>query len=309
MKEESVNNKKLVMFFSEYVTPRNIFFLLFNIIVLITFYAPLRDLFSLSLHEETYSHILLIPLVSGYFIYSERKVIFSNIRYSFTAGSILIIIGITLYQFGRTQGNEFNQNDYLSLMTLAAIIFWAGGFIFFFGIQSFRNMRFPFLFLIFMIPIPTLILEKIIGLLLRGSAETTYGIFNLTNTPFLREEFTFHFPTLSIEVAEQCSGIRSSIALFITSVIAGHFFLKTGWKKGVLSLAIFPITIFKNAVRIATITMLSIHVDESFLTDSFLHRSGGIFFFILALSLLVPILWLLRKSEGKNIENLSGKTK
>jgi exosortase len=283
------------------MTPRNILFIFFNVIAIVMFYAPMKELITLSFHNELYSHIVLIPLISGYFIYSARKKIFSNMDYSFTAGSILIFIGIILYLTGRSQGGNFNQNDYLSLMTFAALVFWLGGFALFYGLQSLRNARFPFLFLIFMIPIPTLILEKIILLLLKGSAETAYGIFNLTGVPIYREGFIFHLPGVSVEVAEQCSGIRSSIALFITSILAGHFFLKTGWRKGALSLAVFPITIFKNAVRIVTLTLLSVYVDESFLTDSFLHRNGGIFFFILALSLLVPILWLLRKSERNSV--------
>ena len=160
-------------------------------------------------------------------------------------------------------------------------------------------MRFPFLFLIFMIPIPLFILEPVVLFLQKWSAEVSYWIFNLMGVSPLRDGFIFHFPSLSVEVAEQCSGIRSSIALFITSVIAGHFFLKTTWKKAVLTLAIFPVTIFKNAVRIVTITMLSIYVDESFLTNSLLHKKGGILFFILALSILAPVLWLLRKSEKR----------
>ncbi|GBD97707.1 transmembrane exosortase [bacterium BMS3Abin06] len=292
MDSSAANNYRLGL-----ITLRNILFLLFNIITIVIFYVPLRDLFSLSLHEATYSHIMLIPLISGYFIYLERKIIFSVTKYSFIVGSIFMLIGITLYQFGKIQSDIFNQNDYLSIMTLASILFWFGGFVVFYGIQSFRNMRFPFLFLIFMVPIPAFILDRVIIFLQKGSAELSYRIFNITGVAPMRDGFTFHFPSLSIEVAEQCSGIRSSIALFITSVIAGHFFLKTNWRKTVLCLIVFPVAVFKNAVRIVTITMLSIYVDESFLTNSLLHKKGGILFFILALFVMAPVLWLLRKSE------------
>ena len=276
---------------------RNILFLLFNIVMIVIFYAPLRDLFSLSLHKATYSHIMLIPIVSGYFVYSERKIIFSEAKHSFIIGTVFMLIGITLYQFGKTQGDIFTQNDYLSIIALALILFWFGGFVFFYGIQSFRNMRFPFLFLLFMVPMPAFILDPVILFLQKGSAELSYRIFNITGVAPMRDGFMFHFPSLSIEVAEQCSGIRSSIALFITSVIAGHFFLKSNWSKVVLCLIVFPVAVFKNAVRIVTITMLSIYVDKSFLTNSFLHKKGGVFFFILALFVMAPVLWLLRKSE------------
>ena len=101
----------------------------------------------------------------------------------------------------------------------------------------------------------------------------------------------FIWPRLSVEVAKECSGIRSSLALFITSVIAGHMLLKTGWKKAILSLSIFPITVMKNAARIVTLSLLGAYVDERFITQSLLHRRSGLPFFVMALALFVPVLW------------------
>ena len=74
---------------------------------------------------------------------------------------------------------------------------------------------------------------------------------------------------------KQCSSIRSSLAMLITSVVAGYLTLPSGWRRVVLIPAVVPITIFKNAVRITTITLLSIYVDGKFLTDSWLHHSRG----------------------------------
>jgi len=97
-----------------------------------------------------------------------------------------------------------------------------------------------------------------------------------------------------------CKGVQRnsfSLALVITSVIAGYLFLETGWKRVILVLSIFPVMIIKNAVRITTLSLLAVYVDESWLTDSFLHHSGGIFFFLLALVILAPVLLFLKKTE------------
>ena len=102
---------------------------------------------------------------------------------------------------------------------------------------------------------------------------------------------------MSIEVAKQCSGIRSSLGLFITAVLAGHLFLKTFQKKVVLALLVFPITVLKNGFRIVTLSSLAVYVDEKFLTQSFLHHSGGFLFYIPALLLLGIVVWWLRKLE------------
>ena len=150
---------------ARHITTRNILFLFFNVVTIIMFYAPMRNLIVLSLRNEYYSHIILIPLISGYFMYLRRKAIFSDINYSYIAGIILVIIGSVLYLTGKTQGIKLDQNDYLSLMTFSNLIFWMGGFVFFFGIKAFRIGAFPLLFLIFLIPIPSLLMEKIIFLL------------------------------------------------------------------------------------------------------------------------------------------------
>jgi len=300
---------------ARHITTRNILFLFFNIGTIIIFYATMRDLIVLSLHNSYYSHIILIPLISGYFIYLRRKAIFSDIHYSYTAGIILIIIGSILYLTGKTHGIELDQNDYLSLMTFSYLIFWMGGFVLFYGIRAFRTGAFPLLFLIFLVPMPGLIMEKIIFLLQIGSAEATYGFFKLTGTLFLREGVVFHLPGISVEVAKECSGIRSSIALFIMGLILSNMFLQTGWRRIILILSIFPLAIIKNGIRIGTLSLLAIYIDESFITNSKLHSEGGIIFFLIALSLLAPILWLLRKSEkgaekiNKNQDNVDHMTK
>jgi exosortase/archaeosortase family protein len=58
--------------------------------------------------------------------------------------------------------------------------------------------------------------------------------------------------------------------------------------------------ILKNAIRIVSLTLLSVHVDPGFLTGQ-LHHEGGIVFFALALALTFPILVLLRSLEARRI--------
>ena len=281
------------------INRRNILFLLLSIGAVWMVYTPLRDLLVNAERSEYYSHILLIPLVSGFFFYTGRKEIFSNVKYSYTTGIPLILIGVLLSVLGWSNGQNLNQNDYTSFMTFSAILSWIGAFILSFGTQAFRMAIFPLLFLIFMIPIPGVLMEKIISALVAGSTAATHMLFKLSGIPLLKEGPVFHLPGMSIEIAKQCSGIRSSLGLFITAILAGHLFLKAGWKKVVLALVVFPITVFKNGIRIVTLSSLAIYVDEKFITQSFLHRSGGVLFYIPALLLLGMVLWWLRKSEQR----------
>ena len=259
-------------------------------------YGPLRELLRNEDHSEYYSHILLIPLISGYFIYVKRKTLFSNLRYSPVPGIILCVVGILSYMVATYQRAQLNLNDYSSLVTFSGIIFWIGGILLLYGLNTFRQILFPLLFLVFMIPIPSLLMNKIISLLQTASADATHLLFMLTGSPFSREGFTFHLLGMNVEVAKACSGIRSSLALFIVSIMAGYLFLRPNWKKVVLCLSVFPITIFKNAVRIVTLSLLGAYVDPR-IFEGELHKTGGVPFFIFALGLLSLILWVLRRSD------------
>ena len=143
---------------------------------------------------------------------------------------------------------------------------------------------------------PSAVTQAAIEFLQRGSTEAVNVLFYLLGVPATREGFVFHLPGLSIEVAESCSGIRSSIALMITSVIAGKLFLRRGWTRSLVAISIVPIAILKNAIRITTLSILGVYVDEKiFLGD--LHRKGGVVFFCISLVLLWAVIIPLRKLE------------
>ena len=165
-----------------------------------------------------------------------------------------------------------------------------------YGRVALQAACFQLLFLFFIIPIPNFLLEETIFLLQMGSAEVTDGLFKLTGVPVYREGLIFDLPGLTIYVAEECSGIRSSLALLITSLLAGHLFLRSRWSKVFLSSAIVPIALFKNGLRIVSVSLLTIYVDRGFIAGN-LHRRGGVLFFLLSLMILALVLRLLQRLE------------
>jgi exosortase len=240
---------------------RHIIFGLFFLIAFLMAYAPIKALYDSSSQAEYYSHIALIPLISIYLVFQKRRRIFfqqetMNGRGAHSpgngrvAGISLLLAGALLFFVGRGVGASLNQNDLTVIVVLAAVMFINGGFIVAYGLPAFKAALFPLLFLIFMIPIPNTLMDGIVYFLQVGSTEFTHLLFLATGVPFLREGFVFHLPGMSIEVAKECSGIRSSLALLITAILAGHLFLETGMKKVILAVAIVPITMFKNGIRI-----------------------------------------------------------
>jgi len=276
---------------------RNFYFLLFLGVSLIVFWIPLRMLIGFSLEHDYGSHILLVPLVSVYIMYLARREVFSRVQFGLRAGSGLFLTGTVLCWLADKHSPSLGQNDYFSLMILSIIILWISGFIFCYGTQAFKVARFPLLFLFLMVPIPDFLIEKFNLFLQAGSTATAYGLLRLMGVPVFRQGFVLLLPGINIEVATQCSGIRSSLALLITTLVVGEFVLRSVWRRSLLVVLTLPILIVKNGTRIATISLLGIYVDRGFL-HGWLHTSGGILFYLLGLVILVPIIISLRKSEG-----------
>ena len=265
---------------------------------LLIFSKPIWMLAQLSQHNELYSHFLLIPMVSLFFVWTERKALFEHPSAAPGKGMLIMAVGIVCYLAAIQCQDLLNRNDYLSLSLSGAVVWIHGSFMGAYGPSAYRQARFPLFFLLLCVPIPIFVLDPVIRFLQVGSAHAVQIAFEMIGIPYLRDGTTFQLPGIAIEVAKECSGIRSSLALFITSIIAGHMFLKTTWRKVILVLVIIPLAIFKNAVRITTLSILAVYVDQSWLTDSWLHHGGGIVFFVLALFFLLPILWALIRSEG-----------
>jgi exosortase len=262
------------------------------------FWKTLHALVLFSLDHESSSHILLIPWVSIYLLYTERSRIFRSVQTAPVAGSVIVLAASSLYLFCASHLSTGDPEQFLPSATLAIVLLWLGGFLLCYGVEAWRRASFALLFLLLMVPLPSTFLERTIYLLQQGSTEIAYLLFKAVGTPVLRQGFILAVPGVTIEVAKECSGIRSSVALFITCLLAAHLFLRTKWKMLVFVLLAFPLAIIKNGIRITTLTLLSVYVDPSFLTGN-LHHEGGFVFFLLALAILAPVLMAFQRSERK----------
>jgi len=273
-------------------------------------HGPLSQLRELSIRDEMYSHLPFIPLISVYFLWARRRVIHLNSTCSPRGGILLALVGLGLYWAQSQLVTSLQPHDRITLSVFSLVLLVQGLFLSLFGPRAAREAAFPLLFLFFVVPFPTFLQEWVVSLLQRGSAEATDLLFRLTWVPFFREGFVFQVPGISVEVAPQCGGIRSGIALVITSLVAGELFLTKGWSRILLVIASVPITVFKNGLRIVGLTLGAIYIDPRIL-DSELHRSGGIPFFGLALAMMAPVVWALYRAENsrrKSSVDLGDKT-
>jgi exosortase len=274
---------------------RHFEFLVFFVLSIAIFWTPLRAAASLSWNDDRYSHLLIIPVISGFLLYLERGKIFSQPKDRGRA-SLWLLLGISIvYAISFT---KLGADWHLTLAILSATLAWSAIFAFCYGSNALLAAAFPFGFLAFMIPLPENVLNWMVHELQSASADVSSVLFHVIGMPSFRQGFRFMLPGLQIEVASECSGIRSTMALLLVSVLAGYVLLRTPSRRICFALLAIPIGIFKNAVRIVTLSYLGVYVDRAYLEGRLHHQYGGLVFSSLALFLVVPLLILLRKSEA-----------
>ena len=181
----------------------------------------------------------------------------------------------------------------LSIRMFALVLSWIGSFILCFGSRASRSVLFPLCFLFGLVPFPQFALNEIVHMLQQGSAFAAYVLFAAAGVPVAQDGVMLTVPGLTVEVAKECSSIRSSSMLLVTTIVLAQLFLRSPWQKVfVIGAAVF-LSVAKNGLRIFTIVMLGTRVDPTYLTGRF-HHDGGIVFFMMALIGVFVLLWILR---------------
>jgi len=262
-------------------------------------FAPLACLVSYAVATDLHSHIVLAPAVSGWLLWRDRERLRVPLRTS-AAGAAICGVGggVLLMLAAGVWGPELSGSDthavfagsYLALLVAGAFLFLGGGWM--------KEAAFPVCFLVFMIPLPEGAVDWMEHILMAASAEATNWLFELSGIPVIRTGQIFQLPGMTLEVAQQCSGIRSSWVLFITAVLASYLFLGTNWRRVLLVAAVIPLGILRNGLRVVVIGMLCVHKGPQMI-DSWVHRQGGPLFFGLSLVPLFALLAWLRRNEQK----------
>lgn len=264
------------------------------------FSHAIAALVRMSLSNADASHLVLIPFISAGVVFIERQRIFLSLSNNIVLGVSLLFVAVCAGLVTNLAVSASSLSLHLSAYILSLVLFWVAGFTLLFGKVASKAASFPLFFLLLMIPLPDFLLSRLIYLLQAGSAWITGALFDLFGVPALREGFVFHLVHANIEIAKECSGIRSSMALLILGLLVAHFRLKSFWKKAVLVVCGVFMMILKNGIRIAALTLLAMYVDPDFLTGK-LHHQGGVVFFVLAMLLLWPILLLLERGQSEKI--------
>jgi len=266
-------------------------------LVTVVFARPLAQLVVHSIQHDLHSHIPLVPVAVIYLFAIQPRPALDSGR-SIGGAIAVAVLGVGAVVAALTLGARLSLNDYLALMTVGYVSFVAAGGFVFLGARWMRAAAFPVMFLLFMVPLPDAAVNWVEQMLMLLSADVAAWFFAATGTPVVRDGTIFRLPTIILEVARECSGIRSTWVLFITSLAASHMFLTSTWRRLILVAFVIPLGIVRNGFRILVIGLLCVHVGPHMI-DSFIHHHGGPIFFALSLVPLFLLLASLRRTERR----------
>jgi exosortase len=259
-------------------------------------WRPLYETIALGWQNDTYTHILLILPASVFMILAERRLLRARPPWSLREGGPLLLVAAAIACSSWIWSASLTADMLLAARMFALVLAWIGFFVLCFGTQPSRKLIFPLLFLFALVPLPRLVMDPLISLLQIGSAWTAHAFFTAFGVPVFQQGVVLTVPGLTVLVAKECSSIRSSSMLIVTTLIMAQVLLRSFWRKAVVLSVAVPLSVFKNGLRIFIIAMLGTRVDPGYLTGR-LHHQGGAIFLAIALGCTFVLLWFLRKGE------------
>ena len=265
--------------------------------------------------DENYSHGLLVPFVIAFLIWSERDRLQRAIARPLAAlGGGLAVCSILMLLAGTVASELFTQRISFLLALLATAVY-------FFGRRILLLLAAPAAMLLLAIPIPQIVFNQIaIPLQMWASQMAVWGI-RLFEVPTLRKGNIIDIlprgatQTISLEVVEACSGIRSLMTLVTLALILGFFTrtdvdgkLRFGLFSGrdlvrtiLLMLAAVPIAVFTNAARVSATGILTFYYGKP-ASEGTWHDASGWLVYIMALALLIAFNFAVRRLFGNQNE-------
>lgn len=244
-------------------------------------------------HDPDYSHGFLVPLLSFYFFWERRQKLALTVPQPNRWGLIVLILGLAQLILGHI-GAELFMTRFSMLVVIAGLTLYL------FGWQYLRLLRFPIAFLLFMIPLPAILLNSFTFPLQLFAAKLSTASLQLVDLPVYREGNIIFLPHVTLEIVEACSGLRSLISLLALAVVLAYLTQRQTWKICVLVLSAVPIALVANAFRIWGTGVLSHHYGAK-VAEGFYHSFAGWSVFVVAGGLLLAVGFVLSQFGDKRV--------
>ncbi len=250
-------------------------------------YAPI--LYYLARHwraVEDFSHGMIVAPLAIYFAWERRSQLARAPLEPSWWGLLPLLLGLAALTVGRL-GVELMAMRTAFLLTLHGLV------LLLLGLQIYRILLFPLLFLFLAIPPPQSLMNAVTFPLQLFAADLAVTALHWIEVPALREGNIIALPDTQLFVADACSGMRSVMALGTLAVVFAYFFRKTVAERVLIVGSAIPIAILVNSFRVALTGYLT-HLWGEGAAEGVIHMTEGFFTFAIALVLLFIEAWILK---------------
>jgi len=205
------------------------------------------------------------------------------------AGWALLTISLLAFVVGKSQ-----SIDTLEVAALIPIL--AGILLLMRGWAVLHAFSFPLFFMLFMIPLPGLLVEIITGSLKQHVSSVAEYLLYVAGYPIARAGVMLSIGQYKLLVADACSGLNSMFSLSALGLLYLYLMRYRHWLHiGLMLLAILPIAFVANVVRVMALVLITYYFgDEA--GQGFAHMAAGIVLFMIALLLLLSFDGVLRST-------------
>ena len=213
---------------------------------------------------------------------------------SISGGWLLLLLPLLLlYAFGR--GFQLLGTESAALYGMLLLL----GF-YYWGPAAMRRMWFAILYLAFLVKPPYGVVAELTQPLKIAISELSVGLLHLLGYPVGQSGVLIQIAQYELMVEQACAGLSSLVTLFALGLLYIHLTKPPGRMHAVLLLiAIVPIAMIANLLRVILIVLLTYHAGDS-VGQGLAHDAAGIVTF--SLSMLGMFLFdrLLDRFSGRN---------
>jgi len=198
------------------------------------------------------------------------------------AGWLLLLFGLLLNVLGRSQGVMIFEIG-SQIPVLVGILLIAR------GIFAVRALWFPLLFLVFMIPLPGMLVDVVTGPLKQEISELAEMMLYWAGYPIARSGVTLSIGPYQLLVADACSGLNSMFSLSAIGLLYLYIMQYRSWiRNGVLIASLLPIAFVANTVRVIILVLVTYYLGDE-VGQGFLHKFAGALLFVFSLLFLFAL--------------------
>ena len=228
------------------------------------------------------SHGWVIPLVSLFVVWRNRRSLVDAVRPPSTAGLCVLGLALILLPIGVRI-----QQTRLSLVSLVGVL-WGLPF-YLWGWSVAKRLIFPCAYLLFCVPMSFLdSMTFPLRLFASGTAAVVLNGLGVAVTRVGTAIVSSAGGGINLDVADPCSGLRYLLAM--TALTAAYAFItqKTLFKKWLLFLMAIPLAVAGNVARVAAIGLVA-HFFGQKAAMGLYHDYSGYVVFGVAISLMIGL--------------------